>query len=218
MRNLHDEVEVDIPYFPGFYESHLAHLVDWEIERMFDYDGCGTSEEPEVFWREVDYRQTHENVAKLWLEAYQCWLKGEHDLDIPLKWSAMQSPKEYNFTTDRVFALVRLNDMAKAFRKAGTEAVKQAARDRFTSYDGFCSFYNNDIREWGKLSEWDCNQLGTIFAAIGDRNDLCLLMEDWNCNGEFEEAIVMSEKGRQMVNDYYEDHRKLEEWNTLSKI
>ena len=207
-------VEVEIPWFPGFYESELSDLVDRELEYMFDYEGDGFSKMPEDFWKEVDYDTTFRNIAKIWLEGYQCWLKGEHELDTPLAWSTMTSPKEYNFTTDRIFAHVKLNDMAAAFRKVGTKSVRLAAEERFTSYDGFMSFYDSDIRTWGKLSTWDHNQLGTIFYALGNPGEL---MYDANCNGGISNAVVLTEKGRKIADDFYHDRRALEEWNLLAK-
>jgi hypothetical protein len=210
------EVEINIPAFPGFYESELSSEIDRHIEQLFDYDASYCPEIPDDFWQEVDYKKTHENVAKLWLEQYLWWLENKHDLKISMRWSEMISPREYNFTTDRIFAFVHLNDMAKAFRVAGTEAVKEAAKARFTSYDGFASFYNPNIRSWGKLSTWDANQLGTILAALEpDRH--YDLMCDFNCNGEMDEAVVLTEKGNKMANEYYEEHRKLEEWNELCR-
>jgi len=210
-------VEVVIPCFPGFYESELSDLIDRAVDDLFDYEGNGDSKStPKDFWDHVKYQETELNVAQLWLEGYQRWLKNDHDLDIPLKWAAMESPKEYNFTTDRVFVNVKLNDVAKVFRRAGKDDVAATARKMFTSYDGFISFYDSDIRDWGKFSTWDHNQFGAVFAALGDQEDMDI-MYDCNCNGEMDNALVLTEAGRSIADAHYSDSRKLEEWQLLAK-
>ena len=40
-------------------------------------------------------------------------------------------------------------------------------KERFASYNGFISFYSNDINEWlvKPFPEWDLNELSSLFCA-----------------------------------------------------
>lgn len=91
---------------------------------------------------------------------------------IGMTFESMDSPREYNFTTDRVYGLVPLKTMREIFRRSKAEnheTLAAVVRDTFTSYDGFASFYSPDLDSWlakaGRLQDWDHNELGTLLIA-----------------------------------------------------
>jgi hypothetical protein len=83
----------------------------------------------------------------------------------------MTSPRFYNFETDRVFANISEHAARKLFaysRKLDNHAtLAKVIRARFTSRDGFHSFYSNSLAEWLEkpLDEWDHNELGTLLIV-----------------------------------------------------
>jgi hypothetical protein len=131
----------------------------------------------EIFYDCTDYQATHEQVAKYWVEAFDWWCK-EH-IGTPeksFKWESMVSPREYNFATDRVFALVPRAVIESLFENSKAEDHKTLARvikDTFTSYDGFMSFYSNELDEWLEkpLEDWDHNELQTLVASAISRHE-----------------------------------------------
>ncbi len=83
---------------------------------------------------------------------------------------SMDSPREYNFATDRIYADIPLSVMRELFKrsKADKHATFSAViKERFTSYDGFISGYSNRLQEWlsKPLTDWDHNELGTLLIA-----------------------------------------------------
>jgi hypothetical protein len=48
-----------------------------------------------------------------------------------------------------------------------SETLKNIIKRRFTSRDGFSSWYSNDIEEWKekKIQDWNCVELGTLLDA-----------------------------------------------------
>lgn len=89
---------------------------------------------------------------------------------IRLTFEAMTSPREYNFETDRLFADVPVSVLTKMFRASKAENHKTFAAiiaERFTSYDGFHSFYSNRLSDWleKSVSDYDHNELATLFIA-----------------------------------------------------
>ena len=81
----------------------------------------------------------------------------------------MESPREYNFQTDRLFielpeaSAVAFVNYILANHK---EELENLIEQRFTSRSGFISHYNNTLEAWGDPSEWDYNQLGTCFEVF----------------------------------------------------
>ena len=146
----------------------------------------------ELLYEHTDYQVAHLSLARQWLDGFdyeagqalgmttpdkrQRWT-GEGFADesydrpsIGLRFEEMTSPREYNFTTDRLFGLVPLKVMRELFKRSAAErhvTLHKVIRERFTSRSGFISFYPTDLRTWIKkpLREWDSNELGTLLWA-----------------------------------------------------
>lgn len=83
---------------------------------------------------------------------------------------SMDSPREYNFTTDRLYAEIPLGMMYLLFRKSRAEnhaTLAAVIAERFTSCDGFISHYSRHLADWMEkpLADWDHNELGTLLIA-----------------------------------------------------
>lgn len=84
---------------------------------------------------------------------------------------SMDSPKYYNFSTDRLYMNIPASVMRHMFKlsKADNHAtLARVIKERFTSRDGFMSHYENDISDWLEkpLQHWDHNELGTLLVAV----------------------------------------------------
>ena len=91
---------------------------------------------------------------------------------VGMTFESMDSPREYNFATDRVYGEIPLKVLREIFRRSKAEKHETLAAiigARFTSYDGFASFYSPDLDSWlakaGPLAGWDHNELGTLLIA-----------------------------------------------------
>lgn len=91
---------------------------------------------------------------------------------IGMTFESMDSPREYNFSTDRVYGLIPLKVMRELFRRSKAEGhatLAAVVAERFTSYNGFISSYRSNLGDWlaeaGRLQDWDHNQLGTLLIA-----------------------------------------------------
>ncbi len=212
-------------FFPGFYESILSSAMDRHQEmEAYNMAEREASEEyyPEDYQPEhlrisaaeycqlfldcTDYQKTHIKLSQFWCEAFDYWCKD--NLGTPAKsfeWESMTSPREYNFETDRVFAWVPTSVVELLFERskaAEHKVLAKVIKDTFTSYDGFISFYSNDLDKWleNPLSEWDHNELGTLISAAiianeeyRDRNHFidALYELTFPGNGEEDEAWDM---------------------------
>jgi len=109
--------------FGGFYGFHDEYIED-KIEAMdFDRDY-------------VDFNKTNKDYAKAWIDHFN----NEGGTD--LKFVEIDSPRFYNFTTDKIIAEVNENDLYTFHEMISIEEFKEWADPQLRSRDGFSSFYN----------------------------------------------------------------------------
>lgn len=153
--------------FPGFYESVLSDALDdaetQMVEGLIDSYDLPAEANPHT----ACYDASKYSIGfKAITEAYVDWLN--HVLDntgIVLAFDSMESPREYNFTTDALF--VTINDLALLVRRTDPAILEAVIKEQFTSRPGFISFYSNDIRDWRvkPLDKWDHNERGALITA-----------------------------------------------------
>lgn len=202
--------------FSGFYESIHDSFIDHAIEQLFtDHETGEELEIPESFYQ-TSYctRATFESYAREYLSAFQHYLKHELEIDISLTFESLESPREYNFSTDRIFAKISLDDIQKLMDCTNQGTLKQVIDKRHTSRSGFHSFYTTDLEEWLEkpLEQWDHNELQTLLIAAMDCMgadsdeglDECAIMESSLCNGVIDDIVFsnMSPESQAIVNEF----------------
>jgi hypothetical protein len=174
MTNSTDTLEIKLP-FQGFYESIHDMNIDDVIEREeLSHDSINTKAV------RVDY-------SKLYAET----LSGE--LSIPFTFKELVSPRFYNYGTDCIYVDIEKSVLYKLFNEIDMDTLSQLVVDRFTSRDGFHSFYSNDLSEWGEMYTWEQPQLNLILEVyISEQLD-----DDWemwlmsdNCGNGYVQDIV----------------------------
>lgn len=159
--------------FDGFYHSYSDGQLDSGME--MDFESIDTSKltfEPSDLWAEVNWKAVHTEFAELYVEKFQEYLEYE-DCAIVFTFAELDSPREYNFGTDRIFVTLSLEEAEKIKAGVTPEAFDQVVKEKFTSYDGFISHYSNNPAEWNKpLQEWDHNELYALFTAFLKSKDL----------------------------------------------
>ena len=177
---------VNIP-FGGFYHSKWDDLLEREIESEIDYfnerenesqgEDCPykvTTENTDIgsiLFDCMDHSDAYFKIAQDYVDSFNQYLKDELDLDLSMSWESMSSPSEYNFTTDRLFCYISESKVKALFDESAKDdhdTLAGVIKERFTSYDGFMSFYKNDLESWLEkpLSDWDHNELGTLLIAV----------------------------------------------------
>jgi hypothetical protein len=180
--------------FSGFYETLHAAELDRAEEQFFeDSNGHplpGVTALSQRFYLACDYQKVHAQYARAYCESFaeNFELKG-------LEFESLDSPKEYNFTTDRIFANIPRATVRAVYKNINIPALRIFVRDNFTSRDGFASYYSGDLDTWGSVDTWDHNQLGALFSVFvdeqSDTGDLdgyaqIDLMENCSGNGYFD--------------------------------
>jgi hypothetical protein len=107
----------------------------------------------EQYWKHMDYGKLYEKYAKSYVEAIS------ELTELELEFDGLRSPREYNFTTDIIFASISRRSLAKVIRAVRGERLKKMAKEMFTSRSGFISYYSPDVSEWERAEDWDHNQI-----------------------------------------------------------
>lgn len=186
--------------FSGFYNSMhddaLTREIDYFIEKLANYDVpndtlCRISN---LFYCDVNWQKAHKGYAKEYAEAFKTWIADFVELP-SLTFESLDSPKFYNYSTDRIFCAISESDAKKLYDYVihnHASAFESLIADRFTSCDGFVSSYPNHLDDWPDLvKEWDHNQLGILFECLAIAEDLqqVELMEDASGNGALSDLI-----------------------------
>lgn len=177
------DMEIQLP-FDGYYESVWSQGLDWEMEsyaenceenerETYGRDGLDASDFNELLFDAMDHRKAERALNESVIDAMMQVLDDELDIKITLKDVQMESPKFYNFTTDRLFCKISRDDVAKLVRIVRSdryETLREVLKERHTSYDGFCSFYSNDLSRWlsKPVSQWDHNELESLLLAAAE--------------------------------------------------
>ena len=161
--------------FQGFYNSLYSYAIEGEIESSLDWyteDYDLTEAQRDTLangYLEKNTSEFYYNISKDYAESFIYEIERETGLSLNARFESMESPREYNFQTDRIFielpetSAVAFVNYILANHK---EELEKLIAQRFTSRDGFWSNYDNTLEAWGNPSEWDLNQLGTCFEIF----------------------------------------------------
>lgn len=173
-----EKMIIELP-FAGFYESVHSQQIDSAQERdaehfaSSDNDlypeavGMDESDLNEILFEMADYRKGYEKYARDYVSAFAGFVHQETGIALGLEFEKLESPREYNYGTDRIFAYIPVSvlEMMKAAVSLGNLA--EVIKERHESRSGFASFYTTDIEAWNAkpLTDWDHNELETLLIA-----------------------------------------------------
>lgn len=149
MKNLVNEIF--LPSFQGFYESIWSP--DWEMISI-DHEERGITLTDD--W-EID-KQYFTDLAREYVSYLQEVYRNDLGVDITLEFTELVRPREYNFTTDKIYCNLYCNNVKKFTDRINTlitenyDAVRKYIKDNHSSCDGFISFMSADVNDW--LDEW----------------------------------------------------------------
>jgi hypothetical protein len=152
--------------FLGFYESMHMDWIDYSIESEME-----SADLTDIRVIDPNYRQMMVEYSKSYVSWWFHELKQHIKMvnDIQYSWVELNSPKEYNFTTDRIFVDISVGSLAVIH-----DYVVNCLWDEFADYvryalmprSGFIPFYTNKAVNWGDLSTWDHNQIGLMLSFL----------------------------------------------------
>lgn len=163
MKNLVNEIF--LPSFQGFYES--IWTPDWEtISTDHEERGITLTDD----WG-ID-EQYYTDLAREYVSYLQEVYRNELGVEITLEFTELVRPREYNFTTDKIYCKLYCDNVNKFTERINTliaenyDAVGKYIKENHSSYDGFISFMSADVNDW--LDEWleDYRQLSFLLYYL----------------------------------------------------
>ena len=175
------KLETTIP-FEGFYNSFISADIENEIELDTEYysELYDLNEfEEELLCNSFlninsykFYNQIAKDYTNFYIDALNKKFKG---FTLKATYKYLESPREYNFETDRIFIEIEENhciEFIKYIIQNYKKELENKIEDRFRSRSGFISFYKNSIDLWTKdFKEWDHNQIGICFELFDIEED-----------------------------------------------
>ena len=201
--------------FSGFYESLWSSALDTQEEQFIEY-ACGEGDEsqfpPELrldsdvyadaLMNATDHRKSELAIVRGYVDAFDSVAKTELGFSLGLTFETMDSPREYNFKTDRVFAFISPYKVRRLFamsRRDKHATLATEIKEHCTSYDGFISWYSNTLDAWlaKPVIEWDHNELKILLYACLAINRVDVqkleysIYEEWpdSLNSEWEAGV-----------------------------
>lgn len=182
-------IDIEVFGFTGFYQGiwDQSENEQNEIHEMKygEYEDFESLHMIEDWGFPEDYR---DRVAELFADEYADMVSSAIGINVKLVKSFVRSPREYNFSTDEIYAQIEIEDydeFAKRlqyFLKSDQYRGRLAEiiRENHTSCSGFISFMSNDIDKWYELIEDPNNEtyiscLVEYIVVVVDENRAKLL-------------------------------------------
>ena len=204
-KNTNKKLETFLPAFGGFYQTHWEELLT-DIEEL--YAGMHVEEEraeggldqveiAELLSETSSVSRLCTGIAKRFCEGFDGAMSERLGFRLGLKFSRLDSPSEYNVTTDRILATMPLRSAKKLFYASMSERhrrLNDEIVDWFTPYPGFVPYYSDYIGDWiaKPIDKWDRNELCVLLGAVVDADidrDLYHDIAEGGADEAFEDSV-----------------------------
>lgn len=215
------KTSIIVKSFPGFYETVFdeRYIESDQRDQLYElYKGFKYLDDWEL---PETYRS---EVAKEFAEMYISELNDKLGLKMKLTSESVESPKEYNFTSDQVICYIEVGDWDEFIKKVSslmslpeyrTELAK-IIKENHSNRPGFWSFMSNDIEDWfGAIVDPDnTNYLECVLWYI-----YCLKSgesisndSDWGMSEQIYEELSCSRDTMNLTPVTDEAKKEWEEW------
>ena len=142
------KLNIELPLFPGFYGSVLEDS-DTEGSAWNSFvDGAEIAYDPDDY--EYDWAERRKDICEGFVDAIK--RQTPSGLFKTIEFNHMTSPREYNFTTDKIWVDVTFEPTfiseVVQFMLREHDWLKERIREDWTSRSGFISHMANHIGEW----------------------------------------------------------------------
>lgn len=150
-----------LPIFQGFYGTHFSCECDSDV--------C---EDEGVLYEEIrfDYTDYNKRVAEKCVCSVWNFLKLE-GYSINIEFEDIYSPRFYNFENDSINCTYSVNeeDFTELvdYLQIHLEAFRVFLKDKYSSYEGFVSFFSTDPQDWfGEYLNEDSDKFERAFVGM----------------------------------------------------
>lgn len=160
----------DTKIFAGFYDSFLynsdmLYNLTMESENLTDKEYYDFYDDEQGVYTFEKYQQA---VAKECVKAlFSNIVQGSNDIIKDMQFVALQSPRFYNFETDKLEIEISLDwDKLLIWTQENDGVFNKYLHDEFTSRDGFTSFVPNNYNEFMSNLQDDFERLSQVIIEF----------------------------------------------------
>lgn len=205
MKNL-TKINTWLPIFPGFYGTIFEPEESQEIEYINQERKDKGLRELNFDAFQFNYKEYEIEISKKCCDFIEEKLK-ELGIECTIKFEGLDSPREYNFRNDVINCEISL-DLKEVKKQLidNKDKLSQYFKDKFTSCDGFISFWSNDINDW--INDFDTADhtysIGAVLESILMLNDEDNDLYDHMYYYASERVYLQCDNYDELVNPSYE--------------
>ena len=176
--------EAFIP-FTGFYESTHGECIDNEVTSLLEERQDKTYED-----LSIDYEGFKAEYAEQYVDAFVAYMSEEHGIGVTAKFIEVQSPKEYNFETDRILVEIDEDSLIAILAKVDFQKLRKEVFETLENRDGFFTIRDNNLSSWlfRGVHSWDTVEAGLLLDHFINFTEIDSPLEPDNAHeiaGEF---------------------------------
>ena len=153
-----------LPLFSGFYGSV------WDDVDFYGEDEYYQLPEGTYFEDMVDWETYHETIARKMCEFVEDELR---PFVSEITFERIASPKYYNFENDSIYIDVEFDvETVENYLIANGNEFSEYLKQRYTSRDGFISYFSNDMKDWMDVWHGDNHMVGAVLDFILRNEDV----------------------------------------------
>lgn len=198
-------IQIQIP-FSGFYETiHDGEFDGWlesETDYILDQNKYLEGKDSEVFDAlsdNTDWKEVRQQYADQYVYNFFEMIKDYCDIEVSTSKVVIHSPREYNFTSDKLETQISMEEWLKLYEKVDKNNLRILVKEALTPRSGFHPYYSNNLEDWGCPTGWETPQIELALQTLIEEID-----ED------YDETICYNVNVFELINE-------VTEWDKVSK-
>lgn len=217
---------IALPNFEGFsyswIDAEMDHAVQYDLEYYQEEYNLSEDEKEELndsyFSQNMD--ELKEKICEVYADSYFQPIMDEVDMTINAQFESLGSQYHWAYPIDIMYVEVPTNEVIELLRwifKNKYNELKEVIKERFTACDGYYPHYDNDLKKWGKISNWDHNQIGTALLVFFMDDDFNYSLHEDVSTVIMENIFnTLSDESKDFINNRYEKNEAEKAQLTLS--
>tara|TARA_R100000664_G_C2754708_1_gene142331 strand:+ start:173 stop:844 length:672 start_codon:yes stop_codon:yes gene_type:complete len=205
---------IALPNFEGFDYSWIDQEIEYAASSDLEYYeqeyelNEEEKEEVENSFYSQNMDELKENVCQVYVPSYFEPISDETGIFLNPTFESLGKQPHWAYAFDIMYVELPTNEVIELLRwifKNKYEELKEVIRERFTARDGYYPHYDNDLKNWGKISNWDHNQIGTALLVFFDYDDFNYGLHE-DVSTAINESIfnTLSDETQEFLNKRYE--------------
>ena len=171
---------IELPNFEGFsyswIDSEMDNIAESESEHFAEEYNLSDEKKEELRddYFSQNFEVLKEKICEVYAQNYFNDIEFKTDIELDAQFESLGSQQTWLCAVDRFFVEVptdKAQSLLKWIFNNEYSRLKEVVKDRFTARDGYIPHYSGNLRDWGKISTWDHNQIGTALLVFFDNSD-----------------------------------------------